>query len=76
MKSAILVEQTQTSSQEILEIKTDKARQSSFVDTPLILEEGKKCYNQRIQKYVILFVSKQKKQVLIHCLPRVIGSIL
>ena len=42
MKSAILVEQTQTSSQEILEIKTDKARQSSFVDTPLILEEGKK----------------------------------
>ena len=42
MKSAILVEQTQTSSQEILEIKTDKARQSSFVDTPIILEKDKK----------------------------------
>ena len=44
MKSTILVlvEQTKTSSHETLEIKTDKARQSSFVDTPIILEKDKK----------------------------------
>ena len=42
MKSTILVEQIKSSSQETLEIKTDKARHISFVDTPLILEEDKK----------------------------------